>query len=83
MRCHKVTLVLCLSALWLAGPVGVALSVSLPFYDDFENVGVGSYPSAKGWRTWSAGYTRPRRRSGLLQPHALLPAAVQELPVAV
>jgi len=57
MRRYRVALVLLLSAIWLTCHVGVALPVALPFHDDFENIPVGYYPNANGWRTWSSGYS--------------------------
>jgi len=35
--------------------VGNALSLPLPFYDGFENIPVGDYPSANGWQNLTDG----------------------------
>lgn len=53
----RVALVVGLSAAWLAWSVGVALPVTVPFHDDFENVATGWYPTANGWHTWLSGVT--------------------------
>ena len=34
-----------------------AAEVSLPFFDDFENIASGTYPSANGWKNMYSGYT--------------------------
>lgn len=57
MNTRRVALTLLLLATWLVSWVGVSSAVTLPFYDDFENVSLGSYPVENGWKTWASGFT--------------------------
>ena len=55
MIARKIILPLLLLAAWLVLSAGSSLAVALPYSDDFEGYARGSYPTASGWRTLSAG----------------------------
>jgi len=57
MNTRTLARVLLASVGWMALSLGAALAVTLPFYDGFENVPAGYYPTPNGWRTWTSGVT--------------------------
>jgi hypothetical protein len=52
----------------LTGCAGAALAVALPFADNFENISVGYYPNANGWRTGFSGITAYVSNSAACSP---------------